>query len=177
MKLTGTRLAGVYVVEPEPAWDKRGFFARMFCAGEFARLGLNPLVEQVSISFNAKEGTLRGMHYQAKPHEEAKLVRVIRGAIFDVAVDVRQGSDTCGRWTGHTLTSENRHGLWIPEGCAHGFLTLEENTEISYQISSPYEPSSVRGFAWNDPAVGIQWPAAPQVISENDKKLGLFNPL
>lgn len=177
MKLAETSIAGVYVIEPEPAWDERGFFARMFCASEFARLGLNPLVEQVSVSFNAKEGTLRGMHYQAKPHEEAKLVRVTRGAIFDVAVDTRQGSGTYGRWTGHTLTSENRHGLWIPEGCAHGFITLEENTEIIYQISVPYEPSSARGFAWNDPAVGIQWPRAPRVVSKKDQKLGLFNAL
>jgi len=172
MKFSQTKIPGVYVLALEPARDDRGFFARTFCADAFSRQGLNPQIAQVSVSFNASQGTLRGMHYQTHPHEEAKLVRVTRGAIFDVAVDVRPGSDTYGKWTGHTLTEENRQSLWIPEGCAHGFVTLEDNTEILYQISTPYEPSSARGFAWNDPTVGILWPMVPRKISDKDQKLG-----
>jgi dTDP-4-dehydrorhamnose 3,5-epimerase len=171
LKLLPTALSGAWLVEPEPLSDERGFFARTFCADEFRRHGLNPAIAQCSISFNRERGTLRGMHYQAAPHEEAKLVRCTQGAIFDAIVDLRPGSATRHRWFGVELTAANRRMLYVPEGFAHGFLTLEPETEVLYQISVAYRPESQRGFHWQDPAVAIAWPQAPRVVSPRDQSL------
>ena len=142
----------------EPHVDERGFFARTFSAEEFARLGLNPMVAQCSISFNERRGTLRGLHLQAPPHTEAKLVRCTQGRMFDVAVDLRTASSTYLRWTATELSAENRRSLYVPEGCAHGFLTLADATEVSYQISRGYVAEAGSGYRWDDPAFGIDWP-------------------
>ncbi len=165
-----TKLAGVFIIEPEPATDERGAFARTFCAREFADHGLNPSIAQCSASFNAKKGTLRGLHYQAPPHAEDKLVRVTAGAIFDVAVDLRGGSPTYGQWISAELSAENRRMLYIPKGCAHGFQTLRDATEVFYQIADYYEPASGRGLKWDDAELAITWPdAAAPIMSERDK--------
>lgn len=165
-----TKLAGVFIIDAEPVTDERGAFARTFCAREFAARGLNPAIAQCSASFNAKKGTLRGLHYQAPPHAEDKLVRVTAGAIFDVAVDLRADSPTYGQWASAELTAENRRMLYIPKGCAHGFQTLRDATEVFYQIADYYEPASGRGLKWDDADIGIAWPdkAAP-ILSERDK--------
>jgi dTDP-4-dehydrorhamnose 3,5-epimerase len=163
-----TRLLGVFEIDLQLHQDERGFFARSWCRNEFEQHGLNPSLVQCNVSFNRKRGTLRGLHLQAAPHAEAKLVRCTRGALFDVAVDLRPGSPTYLTWTGSTLTAENRRALYIPEGCAHGFLTLEDGTEIFYQMSGFYEPSASCGFRWNDPTFGIDWPGEVTVISERD---------
>jgi dTDP-4-dehydrorhamnose 3,5-epimerase len=164
-----TELAGVWVVEPERHEDGRGFFARTWDSGEFAGRGLRDLVVQTSISYNRLRGTLRGLHYQAAPHEEAKLVRCTSGAIFDVAVDLRPGSLTFQRWVGVDLSAENRHAFYVPEGCAHGFLTLEDDSEVSYQMSARYVAEAARGVRFDDPAFGIAWPAEIAVINERDR--------
>jgi len=169
MKFQATKLTDVFEIEIEPHNDERGFFARTWCAEEFCRNRIAPALSQCSISFNTRKGTLRGMHYQAEPFEEAKLVRCTRGAIFDVALDLRPGSPTFHQWTASTLTADNRRALYIPKGCAHGFITLEDNTEILYQISDPYREGAGRGVRWNDPAFGIAWPAEVSVISERDR--------
>ena len=169
MIIEKTSLDGVRVVELERLEDERGFFARTWDPGEFEREGLNPCLAQCSISFNPSRGTLRGMHYQAAPHEEAKLVRCTAGAIFDVALDLRSESLTFRRWFGTTLSAENRRALYIPEGCAHGFLTLEDATEVLYQISAFYAPDAARGVRWDDPVFGIAWPDDVTVISERDR--------
>jgi dTDP-4-dehydrorhamnose 3,5-epimerase len=168
MIFDATSIPGVDVVRPERFEDERGFFARTWDREEFATRGRNPEVAQCSISFNPVRGTLRGMHYQTAPHQEAKLVRCTSGAIFDVALDLRQDSATLGAWFGTTLSAENRLGLYIPEGCAHGFLTLEEDTEVHYQISTAYAPDAARGVRWNDPAFAISWPGEVVVIAERD---------
>lgn len=170
-----TRISGVFIVMPERHPDERGFFARTWCEQEFAAKGLNPRLVQCSVSFNAKKGTLRGVHYQAEPHREAKLVRCTRGGLFDVALDLRPGSSTYLQWTAVELTAENGCALYIPEGCAHGFLTLQEGTEALYQMSEFYHPESARGVLWNDPAFGIEWPFEPVVISERDKSYPEFS--
>jgi dTDP-4-dehydrorhamnose 3,5-epimerase len=165
-----TQLSGAFVIEPEPVADERGFFARTFDADEFAGRGLNPAVAQASVSFNEHAGTLRGMHFQREPHAEAKLVRVTRGALYDVIVDLRPGSATFKQWTSVELTAQNRLALYIPEGLAHGFQTLEEGTEVLYAISTFYEPAASDGVRWNDPAFGIEWPGTERrVISEKDR--------
>ena len=170
MRFTETELAGVLVVDPEPTSDERGLFARTFDSAEFARRGLRSHFPQCSVSFNTHAATLRGMHYQAAPHGEAKLVRCTAGGVFDVAVDLREGSPTRGRWVGVELTAANRRGLYVPEGCAHGFQTLADATEVFYQISAEYVPGAARGVRWDDPALGIAWPAAEsRVISERDR--------
>jgi dTDP-4-dehydrorhamnose 3,5-epimerase len=156
-----TQVAGGYVVEPERMEDERGFFARTFSSGEFAARGLDHRVEQCSTSFNAKGGTLRGLHYQAAPYGEAKLVRCTRGAIYDVAVDLRPESPSYLRWVGLELSAENGRAMFVPEGCAHGFQTLVDATEVLYQISTPYVPAAARGVRWDDPAFNIDWPPAP----------------
>lgn len=164
-----TPIPGVWIVEPEMFEDERGFFARTWDREELAKQGLNPALAQCSISFNPNRGTLRGMHYQAAPHQEAKLVRCTSGAIFDVALDLRQGSRTFGASFGTTLSAGNRLALYIPEGCAHGFLSLEDSTEVQYQISAFYAPDAARGVRWDDPAFGIAWPDEVIVISERDR--------
>ena len=169
MTFLETRIKGVFEVHPELLVDERGFFARTWCQKECAAAGLNPAVVQCNVSFNARQGTLRGLHYQEAPHQEAKLVRCTRGALYDVAVDLRRDSPTFRQWTAANLTAENRHMLYIPEGCGHGFLTLEDDTEIFYQMSELYAPGFGRGARWNDPAFGIAWPRGIEAISERDR--------
>lgn len=163
-----TPLKGAYVVDADLRADSRGFFARTWCASEFEDHGLNPRLVQCSISFNRRKGTLRGMHYQAAPHEEAKLVRCTMGAICDVIVDLRPDSPTFKRHVAVTLSAENRKALYIPEKFAHGFVTLEDETEVYYQMSEFYAPESARGFRWNDQQFGIRLPVPVEVISERD---------
>lgn len=169
MIFTETWLKDVFIVDLEPHPDERGFFARSWCRREFETHGLNPNLVQCNVSFNLKRGTLRGMHYQVKPFEEAKLVRCTRGAIYDVIVDLRPESGTFKNYFGLNLTAYNRCALYVPEGFAHGFLTLEDDTEIFYQMSEFYSPDAGRGFRWNDPAFAIAWPAEVRVISDRDR--------
>ncbi len=174
MKFVETELPGAWQVDLEPHRDERGFFARSFCRDEFAARGLSPVVAQCNVSWNARAGTLRGMHYQLAPSAEAKLVRCTAGAIWDAIVDLRPDSPTFRRWTARELSAEDRGALYVPEGFAHGFLTLRDETEVFYQMSASYAPARARGFRWDDPAIGIAWPAAPAVISEADRALGCF---
>jgi dTDP-4-dehydrorhamnose 3,5-epimerase len=169
-----TSLPGVLVVVPDLVEDERGAFARTFSRDEFAEHGLDPDVAQSSVSVNHRRHTLRGMHFQTGTDEESKLVRCTSGRMFDVAVDVREGSPTYLRWFGVELSAANRWALAIPRGFAHGFLTLEDTTEITYQISTPYRPDAARGLRWNDPAVGIRWPAEPDVLSSRDASYPLL---
>ena len=169
MKFIETKLKGAYVIEIEPISDNRGFFARSWCQQEFSDRGLNSNLVQCNISFNTKKGTLRGMHYQAKPHEEAKLVRCTRGTIYDVIIDIRDDSSTFKQWFAVELGADNRKMLYIPEGFAHGFLTLEDNTEIFYQMSDFYHLDTSKGIRWDDPAFAIQWHVTDQpIISAKD---------
>ncbi|MBI2267303.1 MAG: dTDP-4-dehydrorhamnose 3,5-epimerase [Armatimonadetes bacterium] len=175
MVFTETRLKGAFVIEPEKLEDERGFFARTFCRTEFESRGLDPQVTQCSISFNAKKGTLRGMHYQAPPFQETKLVRCTMGSVYDVLLDLRQGSLTFKEWVAIELTARSRRILYIPEGFAHGFQTLEDGTEVFYQISVPYHPECARGVRWDDPAFGIEWPSAEnRIISPKDLEYADF---
>ena len=176
MKFVEVPLSGAFIIEPEPIADERGFFARSFCSNEFSAKGLNPLLVQCSVSFNYKKGTLRGMHYQKKPHEEAKLVRCTRGAIFDVIIDLRAGSSSFLNWFGTELTAENRLGLYIPEGFAHGFLTLMDDSEVFYQMSAPFQPESAAGVRWDDPIFCIRWPAEVRLLSTRDQTYPDFVP-
>jgi dTDP-4-dehydrorhamnose 3,5-epimerase len=161
-------IRGAWVIEPERLEDERGFFARTWDLEEFAKRGLNPRLAQCSISYNRVRGTLRGLHYQAAPYEEAKLVRCTAGAIFDVVVDLRPESPSFRDWFGIELSADNRLALYVPEGCAHGFLTLEDDSEVHYQISQSYVPEAGRGLRWNDPAFAITWPGEVVVINERD---------
>jgi dTDP-4-dehydrorhamnose 3,5-epimerase len=169
MIFTETKLRGAFLVDIERHEDERGFFARSWCRREFEAHGLNPKIAQCNVSFNVRRGTLRGMHYQAAPFEEAKLVRCTRGALCDVIVDLRPDSATFKQHVSEVLTAENRRMLFVPEGFAHGFLTLEDATEVLYQMSAYHAPERARGFRWNDPAFGIPWPAGVEVISERDR--------
>jgi dTDP-4-dehydrorhamnose 3,5-epimerase len=172
MILRRTPLAGAYVVELEPIADERGHFARTFDAEMFAANGLDPRVAQCSVSHNALAGTLRGMHYQAAPHGEAKLVRVTRGAVFDVIVDLRVESPTHGEWFSIELTEAGTSSLYAPAGVAHGFQTLREDSEVHYQMSYPYVPDAASGVRWDDPAFAIDWPEPAEgarIISERDR--------
>jgi dTDP-4-dehydrorhamnose 3,5-epimerase len=169
MRFTETSVAGAWVLDPERIEDERGFFARTWDASVFAERGLNPALAQCSVSFNRVRGTLRGLHYQVSPHEEAKLVRCTAGAIFDVAVDLRAASPTFREWCGVELSADNRLALYVPEGCAHGFLTLTNNAEVAYQISASWAPEAARGVRWDDPAFGIAWPSDVAVINERDR--------
>jgi dTDP-4-dehydrorhamnose 3,5-epimerase len=164
-----TKLPGVLEIHLEPHGDRRGFFARSWCQREFQDHGLNPVTVQCNVSFNEKKGTLRGLHYQAAPHPEAKLVRCTQGSLYDVVVDLRPQSLTYKQWLGVTLSSGNRNMLYIPEGLAHGFLTLEDKTEIFYQMSEFYYPELSRGVRWDDPAFQIVWPGKVEVISDRDR--------
>lgn len=164
-----TKLKGAYIIELERVKDERGFFARSFCEKEFEAHGLIGRFVQGNISFNEKRGTLRGMHYQMAPHEEAKLIRCTRGAIYDVIIDLRPNSDTYLDWIGVELTANNRKMLYLPENFAHGYQTLVHDTEVYYLASQFYSPSSVRGVRYDDPAVGIEWPLEVKVISDQDK--------
>jgi dTDP-4-dehydrorhamnose 3,5-epimerase len=168
MKLSNSPLPGVFVIDIEPIKDDRGMFARCWCKDEFEQQGLRTELSQCSISFNQSKATLRGMHYQLTPHEEIKIVRCTRGSIFDVVIDLRPESTTFKQWFGTSLSAENHRMLYIPEGLAHGFVTLEPQTEVFYQISVPYEPGSARGVRWNDSCFNINWPIEPTVISSKD---------
>lgn len=168
MKFTETRVKGVFVVELEVLEDERGFFARSWCEREFREHGLDPALAQCNISFNKVAGTLRGMHYQVAPHAEAKLVRCTQGAIYDVVVDLRPESPTYCGWVAMELTARNRRMLFIPTGCAHGFQTLVDESEVFYQMSVAYHAASARGVRWNDPAFAVSWPRANPVLSERD---------
>ncbi len=165
MSLEGTRL-----LEPDLFIDERGYFARTFCRNEFQTQGLNTHWEQTSISFNHKKGTLRGMHFQLPPHGEIKLVRCIQGTIFDVIIDLRPHSPTYRKWEGVILSAKNRQTLYIPEGFAHGFQTLEDNTEVFYQISAPFISHLASGVRWDDPMFSIPWPLQVTVISAKDQQ-------
>lgn len=169
MKFTTTPIAGVWLVEMERSEDDRGWFARSWCAGEFVAHGLSTAFSQSSTSFNRRRGTLRGMHYQVAPHAEAKLVRCTRGAMYDVALDLRPSSPTFCKWFAAELTADNGRALYIPEGCAHGFQTLADDTEVLYQIAGEYHPASGRGVRWDDAAFGIQWPLLEPQISDRDQ--------
>jgi dTDP-4-dehydrorhamnose 3,5-epimerase len=162
-------LPGVFEIHLDPHADNRGFFARSWCRKEFDAHGLNSNLVQCNISFNARKGTLRGMHLQAQPFAEAKLIRCTQGAIFDVVLDLRPASTAFRKWIAVELSAANRHMLYIPEGCAHGFLTLADDTEIFYQMSEYYDATSSRGVRWNDPAFGNRWPDSVEVISERDR--------
>jgi len=174
--LTETPLSGAYIVDIERLADDRGFFARSFCRDEFEARGLDPRVVQCDISFNARRGTLRGMHYQAAPFEEAKLVRCTRGAIHDVIVDIRPGSPTFKQYFGVELAAAGHRALYVPEGFAHGFLTLADGTEVFYQMSESYAPEHARGFRWDDPAFAIEWPQAVRTMSDRDRSYPDFVP-
>jgi dTDP-4-dehydrorhamnose 3,5-epimerase len=169
-----TELPGAFVIEPERIEDDRGFFARIWCIREFADHGLSTDLVQCNVSYNARKGTLRGMHYQVAPHAEIKLVRCTRGSILDVIVDVRPESPTFHRWVGVELSARNGRMLYIPEGFAHGFQTLEDGSEVFYQMSTFYHPESARGLRWDDPAVGIEWPLDVAVMAEKDKSFALL---
>lgn len=165
-------LPGAFVIEYEDIADDRGFFARTWCRKEMQRQGLNGELVQCNTSFNKKKGTLRGMHYQASPNEEAKLVRCTKGAVYDVIIDLRPNSPTFRGWFGLELSDTNNKQLYVPEGFAHGFLTLDDNTEVFYQMSAYYHPESARGVRWNDPAFGIHWPIPVAIISPKDISYG-----
>jgi dTDP-4-dehydrorhamnose 3,5-epimerase len=168
MRFTPTPLGGAVVIDVEPHTDERGAFARTFCADEFAAHDLPTHYPQCNISSNRRAGTLRGMHFNRAPHGEAKLVRCVRGAIFDVIVDLRAGSPTRWSWYGIDLTANNARSLFIPTGFAHGFLTLDDTTDVHYHMGTSYRPEAARGFRWNDPSVAIDWPRDPVVLSDAD---------
>jgi dTDP-4-dehydrorhamnose 3,5-epimerase len=164
-----TKLPGAYEIHLEPMTDERGFFARSWCQKEFAHHGLNPKLAQCNISVTSRKGTLRGLHFQAAPFAEAKLVRCTRGAIYDVVVDLRPHSPAFRDWIAVYLTAEKRNMVYVPEGFGHGFLTLEDDIEVFYQMSEVYNAEAARGVRWNDPAFMIAWPEEVKVISERDR--------
>lgn len=171
-----TKISGAYLIDIKRITDDRGFFGRAFCRREMKEFGLNDIIAQTNLSSNPKKGTLRGLHYQGPPGEESKLVRCTRGSLFDVVVDVREDSPTYCKWFGAVLTADSFQMMYVPEGCAHGFLTLEDNTDIMYEVSQFYTPDAEKGILWNDPFFAIEWPIIPAVISEKDKNQPLFNP-
>jgi dTDP-4-dehydrorhamnose 3,5-epimerase len=178
MLFAETELPGAFVIDLERRGDERGFFARAWCEREFAEHGLETRVAQCNVSFNERRGTLRGLHYQVAPHSEVKVIRCTRGAVFDVIVDIRPESETYTRWIGVELSEENRRMLYVPEGFAHGYLTLADETETFYQVSVPYAPDAERGARWDDPAFGIEWPQSEGlVISEKDRAWPDFEPV
>jgi dTDP-4-dehydrorhamnose 3,5-epimerase len=170
-----TQLAGVYIIEPEKFEDERGFFAMSWSSDSFREHGLNPRLSQCNISFNHDRGTIRGMHFQNRPYEEAKMVRCTRGAIYDVAIDLRSDSPTRYHWVAVELNYENRRVLYIPEGFAHGYQTLTDDTEIFYQISEYYHPEVAGGVRWDDPVFGIEWPLPVTLINERDRTYPLIS--
>jgi len=174
MIITETELAGAFIIDVERHCDERGFFARTWCQEEFAAHGIDLPPLQANMSSNPIKGTLRGLHYQLAPHEEAKLVRCTRGAIYDVIVDLREASPTFGEWMGVELSASNCRQLYVPGGFAHGFLTLADDSDVTYQVSARYAPGAERGLRWDDPAFAIQWPAEPQLISAKDRGQPLY---
>jgi dTDP-4-dehydrorhamnose 3,5-epimerase len=176
VKFRETPLAGAYVIELDRRADDRGFFARAFCERELAEHGIPIAWPQCNISRNTRAGTLRGMHYNAAPHREAKIVRCMRGAIFDAVVDLRAGSPTRLGWFGIELTADEGNALYIPEGFVHGFLTLDDDTDVFYHMGRFFQADAARGLRWNDPALGIKWPRTPTTISERDATYPDFDP-
>jgi dTDP-4-dehydrorhamnose 3,5-epimerase len=174
MIFTETKLTGAFMIDIEPHEDERGFFARSWCEDEFAQHGLNPRLVQCNLSFNKQRGTLRGMHFQVAPFAEAKLVRCTMGAIYDVIIDLRSDSTTFRQWISVELTAENRSAVYIPEGFAHGFQTLVDNTEVFYQMSEFYHPESARGVQWDDPAFGAAWAISHPILSKKDSAYPSF---
>ena len=174
MRFTETRLSGAFVIKPEVIEDDRGFFVRTYCSEVFKDHGLCSSIAQCSISFNKHAGTLRGMHYQVPPMAEEKLVRCTMGAVYDVIIDLRPDSDTYREWFSLELSSSNRLMLYVPKGFAHGFLTLEDSTEVFYQISEHYSPDHAKGVRYNDPAFGIKWPLPVVTISDRDREYADF---
>lgn len=168
MIFTETKLAGAFIIDLEKRGDSRGFFARSFCQDEFEKHGLVNKVVQTNVSLSKHQGTLRGMHYQESPYAETKLVRCTQGAIYDVIVDIRPESPTFKQWIGVELSSSNHRMLFVPQHFAHGFMTLVDDSEVTYQVSQVYHPGSERGLRYNDPALGIVWPQAVNVISDKD---------
>jgi len=164
-----TSLKGAYIIEIEPLEDERGFFARSFCQKEFEEHGLNPRIAQCNISYNKKKGTLRGMHYQITPYQEAKLVCCTKGAIYDVIIDLRKDSPTLKQWIAVELTAENHRMLYVPEGFAHGFQTLKDDTVVFYQMSEFYHPECAQGVRWDDSTFGIEWPLPNPILSDKDR--------
>jgi dTDP-4-dehydrorhamnose 3,5-epimerase len=175
MIFTAGSVAGSFLIDVEQRTDERGFFGRSWCQDEFARHQLTTHIAQINIGVSSKRGTLRGMHYQEAPYAEAKVVRCTRGAIFDVAVDLRPASPTFRKWFGAELTERNFRTLYVPEGCAHGYLTLEPDSEVQYLTSCAYAPAAARGIRFDDPAFGIQWPGPAEVISAADRNWPLFS--
>lgn len=169
MRFTPTPIPGAYLVDIQPAEDERGFFARTYCEDEFRGNGLESHFAQGSIAFSKRKGTLRGFHYQRDPHAEVKLIRCTRGAVYDVVIDLRPHSLTFRQWFPAELTAGNRRMLYIPKGLAHGYQTLDDDTEISYQMSDPYHPEAAAGVRWDDPAFAVRWPLDVTVISEQDR--------
>lgn len=176
MKFSPLPLGGAFLIDLEKRGDDRGFFARFFCEDEFAKHGLITRFEQINNSLTSNKGTLRGMHYQLPPAAEVKVVRCLRGALFDVILDLRPHSATFGQWYGEVLTAENRRMMYVPEGFAHGFLTMEPDTEALYLVSAKYAPAAERGIRFNDPKFGIRWPAAPVELSDKDRNWPDYDP-
>lgn len=171
MRFRETGIAGAWIVEPEPRIDERGAFTRIFCAEEFSARGVDVHVAQANLSTSRRAGTLRGLHYQLGPSAETKLVRCTRGSLFDVVVDLREGSPTFGRWHGVELSEDNTLALLVPPGCAHGFQTLVDETDALYHVSAAYDPQRERGLHHADPSIGIHWPRPVRVLSERDRRL------
>ena len=169
MRFSETKVKGAFLIDFEHRTDHRGFFARSWCANEFAANGLNPRVAQINVCYTAQKAGLRGLHYQLPPHEEVKTVRCTQGSIFDVVVDLRPASPTFKKWDGHELTAANHRMLYVPEGCAHGCLSLTDAAEIEYLTSAFYAPESARGVRFNDPAFGITWPLPVGSLSDSDR--------
>jgi len=169
VKFTETKLKGTFIIDPDFLRDERGFFARTWCRREAEARDLRPDWVQCNVSFNEKKGTLRGMHFQGAPCEEVKLVRCSRGAIYDVVIDLRRESSTFAQWTGAELTAENHRMIYVPKGFAHGFLTLQDQSEVFYQMSEFYAPAYAGGERWNDPAFGIEWPIGVSVMTDKDR--------
>ena len=176
MKFYPTPLTGAYTIELEKRGDDRGFFARLFCVKEFEALNLDPRIAQINNSLSRIPGTLRGLHYQLAPKAETKIIRCIRGALYDVILDLRKESPTFGQWFAAELTAENRLMMYVPKGFAHGFITLQPDTEAFYLATEFYGPDRERCVRWNDPKFGIKWPAEPVVISDKDKSAPDFSP-
>ncbi|TGK17278.1 dTDP-4-dehydrorhamnose 3,5-epimerase [Leptospira fluminis] len=176
MKFNETPLKGAYTIDLEKKGDDRGFFARMFCANEFQELGLDFSVVQVNNSLSDLKGTLRGMHYQLEPYAESKIVRCIKGSLYDIILDLRKDSLTFGKWFGAELSEENRKMMFVPKGFAHGFITLRDGVEAIYFVTNFYNQEAERGVRWNDKRFGIEWPLEPKVLSEKDKLWPDFDP-
>jgi dTDP-4-dehydrorhamnose 3,5-epimerase len=175
VRFSKTPLNGAWLIEPERNADVRGGFFRTFCQDEYAAVGLDTQINQCSVSVNTRAGTLRGLHFQAEPQPETKVVRVQRGAIWDAIVDLRKESPSYAAWFGVELSADNARSLYVPKGFAHGFITLVDDTEVHYQISTAYVAAAARGIRWNDPTIGITWPREPAVMSERDGALPLLS--